>query len=360
VVASDASHYARLNVAGWLGLGRNNLVTIPTNARNEISLPHLEAGLRDLCERDETIAAIIVTLGTTDAFGIDDLAAVAALRDRLVADYHLPLVPHIHADAVIGWPWMVFRDYDFAANPLGFHARTLRALAASLARIAPLNLADSVGIDFHKTGYAPYVSSLFLTRCRDDLARLSRDPAEMPYLYQFGHYRPGLFTLECSRSGGGALAALANLRLLGKQGYRVILGHSVEMSEVLRERLEALDCAVVLNEGNLGPVTLFRVYPEGVDATAAFARELGDPGYRAELERHTAYNRRVFDWTHAQAMKGEGVLLSWTDGYRRTDDGQAPLAALKSFVMSPWTDRQAMDTVIRQLLAARQQIAAEG
>ncbi len=64
----------------------------------------------------------------------------------------------------------------------------------------------------------------------------------MPYLYQFGHYHPGLFTLECSRSGAGALAALANLKLLGKQGYRVMLGHSVEMAELLRERLEALPC----------------------------------------------------------------------------------------------------------------------
>lgn len=359
VVASDTSHYARLNVTGWLGLGSNNLVTIPTNNRNELSLPHLAAALRECCERDEIVAAIIVTMGTTDAFGIDDLAAVAALRDRLVGEYHLPYTPHIHADAVIGWPWMVFNDYDFAANPLGFHVRTLRALKASLKRIAPLHLADSVGIDFHKTGYAPYVSSLFMTKHRGDLGLLSRDPAAMPYLYQFGHYHPGLFTLECSRPAGGALAALANLRLLGKQGYRVILGHSVEMAEVLRERLEGLDCAVVLNEGNLGPVTLFRLYPDGVDAAAAFAREVEDPGYRAELERHTTYNRRIFDWTHAQAMKGEGVLLSWTDGYRRTNDGGAPLAALKSFVMSPWTDRQAMDAVIRQLLEARRQMSNE-
>lgn len=359
VVASDTSHYARLNVTGWLGLGSNNLVTIPTNDRNELSLPHLETALRECCERDETVAAIIVTLGTTDAFGIDDLAAVAQLRERLVDEYRLPFTPHIHADAVIGWPWMVFKDYDFAANPLGFHVRTLRALKASLERIAPLHLADSVGIDFHKTGYTPYVSSLFMTKHRADLGLLSRDPAAMPYLYQFGHYHPGLFTLECSRPAGGALAALANLRLLGKQGYRVILGHSVEMAEVLRERLEGLDCAVVLNAGNLGPVTLFRLYPDGVDAAAAFAREVADPGYRAELECHTAYNRRIFDWTHAQAMKGEGVLLSWTDGYRRTNDGQAPLAALKSFVMSPWTDRQAMDAVIRQLLEARRQVSHE-
>ncbi|MBS1203020.1 MAG: PLP-dependent enzyme, glutamate decarboxylase [Chromatiaceae bacterium] len=332
VVASGASHYSRLNVAAWLGLGSDNLITIPSTAQNEISLTHLEATLRDLYQRDETVAAIILTLGTTDAFGIDDLAAVAdetvaaiiltlgttdafgiddlaavaALRDRLAAEYPLPFAPHLHADAVIGWPWLVFQDYDFDLNPLGFHARTLRALQDTLDRIRPLHLADSLGMDFHKTGYAPYVSSLFLAKRRADLALLSRDPAAMPYLYQFGRYHPGLFTLECSRSGAGALAALANLKLLGKQGYRVMLGHSVEMAELLRERLEALACARVLNDANFGPVTLFRLYPEGVDPAAAFHRELTDPGYRAELDRHNAYNRRIFDATHARAMRGEG------------------------------------------------------
>lgn len=359
VVASGASHYSRLNVAGWLGLGSDNLITIPSTAQNEISLTHLEATLRDLYQRDETVAAIILTLGTTDAFGIDDLATVAALRDRLVAEYHLPVAPHLHADAVIGWPWLVFQDYDFDLNPLGFHPRTLRALRDSLDRIRPLHLADSLGMDFHKTGYAPYVSSLFLAKRRADLALLSRDPAEMPYLYQFGRYHPGLFTLECSRSGAGALAALANLKLLGKQGYRVMLGHGVEMAELLRERLEALACARVLNAANFGPVTLFRLYPEGVDPAVAQAREQSDPGYRTELERHNVYNRLIFDATHARAMRGEGVLLSWTDAYRTTADGQGRIAALKSFVMSPWTDRQAMDTVVRQVLEARQAIEAD-
>jgi hypothetical protein len=32
---------------------------------------------------------------------------------------------------------------------------------------------------------------------------------------------------------------------------------------------------------------------------------------------------------------------------------------VKSFVMSPWTDRQAMDTVVRQVLEARRQIEAD-
>jgi hypothetical protein len=32
------------------------------------------------------------------------------------------------------------------------------------------------------------------------------------------------------------LAAMANIHLFGKQGYRVLIGHIVEMAEMLRER----------------------------------------------------------------------------------------------------------------------------
>jgi L-2,4-diaminobutyrate decarboxylase len=361
IVSSAASHYSRLNVAGWLGLGTDNLVTIPTTGDNEMSLADLEDYLRQALARKDKVAAIIATLGTTDAFGIDDLTGIVQLRDQLSREFGLTYRPHVHADAVIGWVWAVFRDYDFGANPLGFHARTLRSLQHSLGRMGDLSLADSVGVDFHKTGYAPYIASAFLAKTREDLALLSRHPDQMPYLYQFGYYHPGIYTLECSRSGAGALAAYANMRLLGKEGYRILIGHVVEMAEMLRERLERHPGIQVLNDGNFGPVTLFRVYPPGVDEAAAFQREISDPTYENALNAHNAYNRQIFTLIHERAMRGEGVLLSWTDAYRHaTYDGRPgpPISALKSFILSPWTDLAAVDLVARQVLEAREQLAA--
>ena len=78
---------------------------------------------------------MIATMGTTDAFGLDDLDAVVEIRDRLEQEFSLDYRPHIHADAVIGWAWSVFNDYDFQANPLGFPHRTVRALAGTHRRI---------------------------------------------------------------------------------------------------------------------------------------------------------------------------------------------------------------------------------
>ena len=362
VISSTASHYSRLNVCGWLGVGLKNLVTIPTNADHGMSLPHLEDCLRRAFDQREKVGVIIATMGTTDAFGVDDLGAIFRLREQLTREYHLEQPPHIHADAVIGWVWSVFRDYDFAANPLGFRARTLKALKHSLERLGDLALADSLGIDFHKTGYAPYASSLFLVKDRRDLSLLSRQPEEMPYLYQFGAYHPGIYTLECSRPGTGALAAYANIRLLGKQGYRVLIGHAVEMAEMLRERLEAYPFIKVVNARNFGSVTLFRVYPPGVEAEAAWRREVKDPAYRGELEAHNFYNRRVFQLIHDRAMRGEGVLLSWTDACRQAQYGgeeAPPIAAIKSYILSPWTDLAAVEMVARQVAEVRNQMESE-
>lgn len=359
IVASELAHYSRLNAAGWLGLGTKNLVTIPTTRNNEMSLIALEAYLRRAFEAGEKVAVILATMGTTDAFGIDDIAAIVRLRNQLAAEYKLEYLPHVHADAVIGWVWSVFQDYDFESNPLGFHARTLRSLQDSLQQISGLHLADSIGVDFHKTGYASYISSALLVKNREDLTFLSREPEQMPYLYQSGHYHPGIYTLECSRPGSSAMSALANIRLFGKQGYRSLIGHVVEMAEMLRERIEIHPFIHVLNDYNYGPVTLFRVYPKGVDAKKAFQQESTDSSYRLQLEKHNSYNRRIFECVHDRSMRGEGVLLSWTDAYQhaRYPDGCA-IAALKSFIMSPWTGLSAVDMVVRQVLEAQTQVEA--
>ena len=91
-------------------------------------------------------------------------------------------------------------------------------------RVRHLPLADSVGIDFHKTGFAPYVSSLFLLRDRNEFQSLVRRRDTMPYIYHTGEYHPGMFTLETSRSACGAMAALASLLLLGQRRLSAAAG----------------------------------------------------------------------------------------------------------------------------------------
>ena len=355
ILASAQSHYCRLNIAGWLGLGEKSIVEVPTHLQNDIRIDRLDAAARAAIDQGRRIVALVATMGTTDAFGVDDLDAVVDLRDRLVDDYDLDYTPHVHADAVIGWAWSVFNDYDFERNPLGFRPRTVRALAMACRRISKLHRADSIGIDFHKTGFAPYISSLFLVRDRADLQLLVRGRDEMPYLFQSGERHPGVFTLETSRSGSGVLAAYANLHLFGRTGLRVLLGHLVEMAESLREHLEGHDSMTVLNNDGVGMVTVFRVYPDGVDTWTIKERERTDPAARDELLRHNDYNRTLFRYLYDRAMRGEGVHISMTDCYRETDYGE-PIVGLKSFTLSPFIEERHVQSLVDDVLAARQAI----
>ncbi len=189
-------------------------------------------------------------------------------------------------------------------------------------------------------------------------ALIARDRATMPYLYQSGQHHPGMYTLETTRSGAGPMAALANMLVFGQEGYRALLGHAVEMAEVLREMIESHPNLTVLNGENVGPVTLFRAYPDGVDTFAVKAIERSDPLYRQKLLEHNQYNRRIFERVHADALSGSGVAISLTDCYRQTDYGE-PIVALKSYVLSPFSDEARMESIVKHVTAARLSLEQE-
>jgi glutamate/tyrosine decarboxylase-like PLP-dependent enzyme len=355
LVCSDRAHYACYTVANWLGLGEQNVVQISTTDDNQMHVEQLTERLRAIVADGRRIACIVATMGTTDAFGLDDLAAIVRVRDDLVRECGLDYVPHIHADAVIGWAWSVFNDYDFEANPLGFRNRTVRALAGTSRRIRHLGLADSLGIDYHKTGFAPYISSAVLLRDGRDFGLLTRADDETPYIFQSGTRHPGKYTLETTRAGNGPLAAIANLRLFGKRGLQALLGHVVTMAEELRDVLESHASTAVMNGDNFGPVTLFRVYPDGIDTFSVPQQERTDPACREMLLRHNEYNRRIFDLIQADALQGRGVVISLTDCYRATDYGE-PINALKSYILSPFSDDQHVHAVLDSIWKARREL----
>ena len=236
-----------------------------------------------------------------------------------------------------------------------FPPQVLKALSATRTQISDLRLVDSLGIDFHKTGFAPYISSMVLFKERKDLQLLARPQEQAPYLFQFGEYRPGMFTLEGSRSGGGVLAALANLKLFGKQGLRILLAHLIEMTQLLREKLTKEKNTVITNEENFGLVTLFRLYPDTNDTRATYQREKTDNSCNEMLVAHNNYNRQVFDYLHAEAMAGKGTVLSLVDSFQRSDSGK-PISALKSFIISPFTDAEAIASVITHIRFAKKHI----
>lgn len=377
-IAGERSHYCAYSAAQWLGVGTNNLWKVSTTDTHEMRPDAFRETMRRALDEGKAVAGIVATMGTTDHFAIDDLEKIVAVRDELAAEYRLNYKPHIHADAVIGWAWSVFNDYfgpNSDVDPLGFQAddeETYRTLVMTSRRIRNLKLADSIGIDFHKTGFSPYVSSMVLFKNRrdeagnlqNDLALLRHDQAAMPYLFHFGNYKPGEFTMETTRAGTGVLMALANLRLFGKRGLQALLGYLVSQRLRLKSRLDNDTHITVLNSDNRGTVTLFRTYPSGVE-TPIIDQERSDPGTRDRLLLYNAFNDTVEKYLHRKAMAGEGVVLSKTNAYTTTvyEDAtlkmKLPIMALKSYMLSPFIERKHVDLVLANVREARNTATSE-
>ncbi|MFM9114840.1 MAG: pyridoxal phosphate-dependent decarboxylase family protein [Planctomycetota bacterium] len=374
VIASLNCHHTVLTAAGWLGIGQEHVWFVDTHDDNSLDLSACERLIRQAVATDRPIAAIIATVGTTDAFGVDEVGEIAALRDRLVEELQLDYRPHIHADAVIGWAWNCWTEQELAENSLQFSEPVIAALRSVVQRVREVGRADSLGIDFHKTAFVPYISSLLLVRDRQDLSRLARDRSLMPYLFHSGAHHPGMFTLETTRSASGVLAALASLRVLGRQGLQLLLGRAVQWSLRLREKLREVPGVVILNPLNFGPVTLYRVYPDELadDPELTWNQELTGQLPPELTVKINAWNRRLHEltWNGALGTTGSATknpalqaeqngtsasapqsVIGWTERYRRRADG-VPLAALKSYLLSPFLDESFLDELLGSLQRA--------
>ncbi|MDC0708846.1 pyridoxal-dependent decarboxylase [Stigmatella sp. ncwal1] len=370
ILVSYQGHYAKDISSDWTGLGMDNVVQIRTDpVTNAMDLKHLEEVMRTFNEAQVPIAAIVCTMGTTDAFAVDDVKAVR----ELVGKYPNP-APYgktfIYCDAVIGWSWLTFGTYDFKANPLGFTPTVLAQVQKNYEAVKNLKEADAVGCDFHKVGWSPYNCSIIVMKDFTEFQTLMRR-GESAYLQARTQYNPGLYTLEVSRTGAYSMAGWATLKFLGREGFQSILGGVLEVQEALREMLAEHPELVCVNDADTGFVTLFRVYPQGVNAQQQYARELTDPKALAELKAHNALQEKVadkiWDWFRDGKQHGGAYApyISYTSGFRPTDynpdmaiDG-AVIYGLKAFPMNLNVDLETMQTLIKLVLTARDEVAKE-
>lgn len=372
ILVSQQGHYCKQNASDWTGLGMNNFVEIHTDENNRMDMEHLEEIVVYLRNQGTPIAAIVCTMGTTDAFAIDPIDEVRALVDR-----HFPESDHpdgvgrplIYADAVIGWSWLTFKGYDFNSNPLGFAEDVKQEVQENYDAISKVVHADAIGCDFHKTGWSTYNSSVVMVKDLHRFQSLMSRPGSA-YLQARTCYNPGLYTLEVSRTGSYSMAAWATLKYMGKEGFRSILGGILDIQHYFRDEAIANEStAVCVNDSDHGFVTLFRVYPKSVsDAAAQYHRELTDPSAKGELDTHNQLQENIADllwqwYRYGKPGDDYAPYISYTSGFRPTDypdEHTEPgfIYALKSYPMNVNVTYGVMDELLRLVLEARDAIEA--
>ena len=357
IINSGVGHYSNMTNLSLLGVNiRRKTIRIRATDSNDIDLDYLERQLTACFQLDCVVPTIMLTMGTTDTFGVDRVKPVYDIRNRLCEQFEVAVKPHIHVDSAIGWPLIFFLNYDFDRNPLNINEATLPGLRRNVERFSELKYADSFTIDFQKWGYVPYTSSLVMIKNEADLRALEHDEEYFSYFEKDIEGKTHLHaTIECSRGAVGLFGASAALQYLGIKGFQCLIANTLQNANYFRYRLGCVPGVKVMVAQNQGPGVGFRMYDpkRASDPEAEFDFERhchSAPGYQERVEQNSRYHRDIF------LRRGKvGLYTNWVDFIAHTDyDSLGRCGALpgeKAVFMNPRTRFEDIDKFIAVITA---------
>lgn len=356
IINSQGGHYSNTTNLSVLGVDiENKTIRIQLTADNNIDMADLEDQLTACFRLNCMVPTIMLTMGTTDTFGVDQVKPVYNLLTRLCDHFDIKVRPHIHVDAAVGWPIIFFLDYDFENNPLEINPETLKGLTRHVQRFQELQYADSFTIDFQKWGFVPYTSSLIMVKDRADMKALEHDPENFSYFENDVQGKTHLqSTIECSRSATGMFGAYTGLKYLGKEGYQSLIAHGLQNANYFRECLQKIPGIYIIAPDNQGPSVGFRMYdPEKVsDVEAEFLAEKSysnTASYHQRVEENTAYHRNIF--LH---RKKQNLYTNWVEFITHSNYDEkgrwSKIPGEKAVFMNPMTTRTQIDAFIASLI----------
>jgi len=347
-IVSQAGHYSNTTLAGWLGIGTQNLHSVPTDDTCAMRLDMLLDLLDTLYQQEKKVAFVIATFGSTDAFGMDDVKEIRRIIGEKAAAYDMP-VPQLHVDGAVGWSLCFLDEYNVEQNSFKFDAEILPDIVKIQEKCQSLRFADSITIDFHKMGWGHYPSSAFIVNRREDLQFLYREKELIPYFCEAQYRRdPALFTLECSRPALGPYSVMASLNGIGLTGFQMLVAHALELALYTKKRLDELAYCKVLNSKSAGTHVVWWVLPKGRNAKQIFKRlEEGELSEK-EYQRYCAETKHLFEKRRRTMDSQKEACLSFTTSMGYQPGGNL-IPAWKAVFFNPKTDKQVVDDLIRSI-----------
>jgi aromatic-L-amino-acid decarboxylase len=260
---SAAAHACIARAMDYAGLGSDNLRLVPVDTEQRVSLP----AMRDAINADRVAGNVpfllIANAGTVDIGAIDDLAALADIAAAQDLWFHV----------------------DGALGALG-------VLAPELApRLAGIERADSLALDFHKWMQVPYDAGFVLVRDgnlhRETFATVAAYLQRASRGLAAGDFWPNDFGPDLSRAFR-ALKTWFTLRVYGTQQLGDMIVNCCRIAQHLRSRIMAEPQLELLAPVPLN-IVCFRFRGPDADAlNTAIAADVQESGVALPSTTHIA------------------------------------------------------------------------
>jgi glutamate/tyrosine decarboxylase-like PLP-dependent enzyme len=355
VIATLASHYTVETACSLVGLGTAAVHRAATYVDASVDLDDLERVMLRALDAGHPIAAVITSGGDTLHNGMDPVRRVAERVGALSERFQLPYRPWIHHDAVLGWPWLFFRDYPFDENPLEIGGEAVKIIRHAAGRIVEVDAADSFSVDFHKVGLTPYISSVFLAKNGAELHSLYKPTVNRITRGPHGENLTQHHTIEHSRACGPVVAAWVALQCAGELGLQVYIANLTEVAVEFRNRLPAAGFEI-LNPWSKGFCTMCWVpAPTGPMTWGAIVAS----GSSA-IDAANRYNNAFFRYLAGldNTRQEQKYVLGYIPSYMTSLDGTA-IGALRIYPMSPHITKELAAVIATELGLARQAFARQ-
>ncbi len=309
VFVSARGHYSIVKAANLLGIGSDNVVNVPVDDHNRMDESKLRRRIRAL-EPDERVMAVVGIAGTTETGNIDDLQALAEISREVGT--------HFHVDACWGGSVLLVDEY----RPM----------------FRGIDMADSVSIDAHKLLYCPMTMGLVLFQNERDLNHLKHTSN---YIIRRNSVDTGRFTIEGSRPFA-ALKPWAALKILGRQGYRLLFESARKNTMTFQRLLEEDGRFEVLNRPELF-ILNYRFLPKEAK------RVLSGKG----VEKPEWLLRKVNCLVNALNVKlHKAIRRDDTTFVSRTTLESTPyrpqrIVVLRAVLSNPLTDEEVLEGIVR-------------
>jgi len=346
VITTAQNHYTVDSVCSLLGIGTSAVVKVATDRRGAMDAYALRETVRAGLSAGRQVACVVLCGGNTLDAVIDPVRVASEILEELEVPRRFGYRPWLHFDLPLGWPWLFFRGYDFAANPLGIGAAGLAAAESIVARLADAELADSTCFDFHKLGFSPYPGSVFLTRHWRELRSAFRAERSSAQWLDHGENFRQHHSIEHSRSGAPIVAAWVVLQVLGRDGFRAYLDHMHQVTAHLRSRLAA-EGMTILNPNSPSLATMILPARPAPDASTGQAS-----ADAAGQDRYTEALFRYISGLDGQA--NQPVAIGFVPGYARPGSDAKP-SALRLFTVNPWLDEQQADIIADRIVSLKKE-----